>query len=330
VSSFRNVFASCVGSAGRADIRCVDCKVLLQDEEFLKNNTKGIDLFFGDVPFGYFKMDPNDIIFDELQRDTICEAAYKVLSDTGVVVLRMNLDQIHNWKVSLGRAGLLVQRDPVAFVQQEQWVKTKTYVRWGKPVNPIHYAVIAFKGTGRDHYEAKDRFGTYTAYTRAIWHTTYTCHAPLNQHLSGSLTTGRFPKNSNVMVDVPHLPNRWKLTDEEGRTLRIQETHLAELLEIIHMYCPQNGRVLDFCAGTLSSVLACLLIGRSCVAIERDPVAVDHGTRRAQQFVLYHLLTMGIFPQPGVPMMKHYDGTCLYAWMKEVLKIKPSKKVGII
>jgi hypothetical protein len=309
------------------DIRCSDCLSVLRDEGFLANHARGIDLFFGDVPFGYFKDDPNDIIFDEKSRDTICSAAYRVLSDTGVVALRMNLGQIHDWTTSLKRAGLLVQRDPLVLIEQETWVKTKTYVRYGVPVNPLHYVLIGFKRPDRQHYEALDRFGTLPCvHARDL--ALRTCHAP-SQHLSGSLSTGRFPKNSRVMVEVPHLANRWKLTDEEGRTLRIQETHLNELCELIHMYCPQNGRMLDFCAGTLSSVLACLLIGRSCIAIERDPLAVDHGTRRAEHFVLSYT-NEGYFPVPGVTLMSKYDGTDLYDWMRRALKIKPSKKVHII
>jgi hypothetical protein len=138
--------------------------------------------------------------------------------------------------------------------------------------------------------------------------------------LLGTLSTGGYPKNCPVFVGVPHLPNRFKLCDEDGSIVRIQETHLAELLECFHRFCPNNGSVFDLCTGTGSSMLAILRLGLKGVVNERDERAIDLGVVRARRYVEYLLSGCeNQYPRLGERLFKHHDSSDLYGWVRELL-----------
>ena len=44
-----------------------------------------------------------------------------------------------------------------------------------------------------------------------------------------------------VFMNVPHVPNKYKLQDEDGKIIRIPENHIQEVCQFIHQYCPPGG-----------------------------------------------------------------------------------------
>jgi hypothetical protein len=110
--------------------------------------------------------------------------------------------------------------------------------------------------------------------------------------------------------------------------VRIQETHIAELLEIFHRYCPDNGSVFDLCGGTGSSMLAILRLGLKGTVNDRDERALSLGVIRARRYCEYLREELGSYPRLGARAHVTHNGTDLYAWVKKLLA--PDAPVALI
>ena len=124
----------------------------------------------------------------------------------------------------------------------------------------------------------------------------------------------------NVFLDVPHAPTQAKLRTEDGRTVRIQETSLAEMLELWHRFCDPKALGLDLCTGTGVSMLAMLHLGLQGNVNDRDSLCVSLGEARARNYMDY-LYEENDYQSPplGKPHYQAHDGTDLYAWIPRQL-----------
>lgn len=80
----------------------------------------------------------------------------------------------------------------------------------------------------------------------------------------------KYPRRFSSVIEVPVTNNKLK---HPGRKtpVRVEEKNTDLLVELLTTFCPENGSVLDAYAGTMTTALACLETGRSCVCIEKDP-----------------------------------------------------------
>ena len=74
----------------------------------------------------------------------------------------------------------------------------------------------------------------------------------------------------NVVTGVPARARKLCRVGTKS-PVRPSEKPLVLLRELIDMYCPQDGLVLDPYAGTFSTALACIDSSRRCFAVEADP-----------------------------------------------------------
>ena len=116
---------------------------------------------------------------------------------------------------------------------------------------------------------------------------------------------GRRPRQSadpTVFLNVPHVENKYKLQDENGKILRIPENHIQEVCQFIHQYCPPGGWVLDPCAGSMATLLGAIFLNRNCIVNERDKVCYPLAVARAKLFLHFMMKTKGSqFPGLNVP-----------------------------
>lgn len=83
----------------------------------------------------------------------------------------------------------------------------------------------------------------------------------------------------NVITDVPTKAPKLCQPGRK-RLVRPSEKPVVLLMEILDMFCPEDGLVLDPYAGTFSTGLACIETGRRAVLVEADPECTVLATKR--------------------------------------------------
>ena len=80
-------------------------------------------------------------------------------------------------------------------------------------------------------------------------------------------------------MQCPAMKGADKLCNKEGKIFRHSEKHIMLWCEILFRYVPRSAIVCDFCAGTLSTGIACLRVNQKhCILNDRDPDVVAAGT----------------------------------------------------
>jgi hypothetical protein len=115
----------------------------------------------------------------------------------------------------------------------------------------------------------------------------------VNKKKFGHLKPHGGSDDAHVFSGVQSVPNADKLQDEDGKVVRPQENHVLENAEFICRFCPPSGVMLDFCAGTLASLLACMLLNRQGIFNDWDKECVKLATVRAQLFLYHHVKNFG-------------------------------------
>ena len=73
-------------------------------------------------------------------------------------------------------------------------------------------------------------------------------------------------KGTRQPITVLDFPQKWRRQDQVHPTQKP-----VELMEfLVKSYCPKNGIVLDFCAGSGSTGIACVNTDRNFIGIELD------------------------------------------------------------
>ena len=207
---------------------------------FVKDHEGKFYLVFGDVPFGYFRGLRHNVRFSRSQVVTILLGAKQVLHKEGTIIIRIGEYDKDMWVEVAKECGLYCERNAYVLVHNEAWAKKKAYCSRTKP-SQCHYMLIMHHvsdhmGTGNSWFVNKTKFG----------------------HLKGHSNTD----DPHVDGGVQSVPNAHKLQDKDGKVVQPQENHALELAEFIFRFCPPTGTMLDICAGTLASMLACFLLNR--------------------------------------------------------------------
>jgi hypothetical protein len=134
-----------------------------------------------------------------------------------------------------------------------------------------------------------------------------------------------------VFLNVPHVPNKYKLQDEDGKIIRIPENHLQEVCQLIHQYCPPGGMVLDPCAGSMATLLGAIFLNRNCIVNERDKVCYPLAVARAKLFLHFMMKTKGSqFPGLNVPMNQTWNGINIYEAFFNFMGKKTDTSPGVL
>ena len=121
------------------------------------------------------------------------------------------------------------------------------------------------------------------------------------------------------------MRNLYRLRDELHQLVRVQETHVDVLMELIHRYLKPGSRAIDICSGSGSFLLAMIAMGVSGDVNDYDEHAMDLAVTRSKYF-LAHLLNKRQYPQNGVRMQTKYSFGNSYAWMHET-KMGPERSL---
>ena len=307
-----------------------DVNKLLVDQKFLKENKGRIGCAVADVPYGFFKDDVSDVRWSKGTVTTVATALYSLCHSTGTVVIKM-ADRDHDlWREALEQAGFHVERDRKHLLDRVAHLRKKAYLSHAPCINGLHYWLIAHKEK-RNYYVHAKQFGkegggvhSHPLPSFTITHPYSHTFTIITQHSlslhEGTLSTGSYPANSNVFVDVPPVPQKCRLKDEHGRVVRVQETCLQELLELWHRYCNPKLLGFDLCTGTGVSVLAMLRLGLRGIVNDRDGEVIDLAEARARNYMDHLFRENGNqFPPLNQRHMTQHDGTDLYAWVQEAL-----------
>ena len=85
----------------------------------------------------------------------------------------------------------------------------------------------------------------------------------MNYGIAGVETNNKGTRHPTTILD---FPQKWRRQDQVHPTQKP-----IELMEfLVKSYCPENGLVLDFCAGSGSTGVACLNTNRQFIGIEID------------------------------------------------------------
>ena len=219
------------------------------------------DCLFGDIPFGWFNL-PHDVRWSKDYLGGLCVAAFQVLSDEGVFVIRYGGWFIQDIYEALKDAGFTIrQKQPRVHVQDPNQVSRKCFATCGHEAN-VHVVIIV----GYKSRESKKQYVDNTSWMLK--------------------STPGMKNNASVILGIPGVPFNQKVT--VGRAVvRVQQMSLPESVEIVHRFCPPNGVFMDICCGTGRTALACILLARQCIMNDRDPLAIDVTARDALRFMRY-------------------------------------------
>jgi site-specific DNA-methyltransferase (adenine-specific) len=99
--------------------------------------------------------------------------------------------------------------------------------------------------------------------------------------------TGERNPLSIVSCRVPFTPQKSKsYSDEVDLRLHPTQKPVALLEYLIKTYTNEDETVLDNCAGSMSTVIACLNTKRKCIAMEKDKKYFQIGCNRVKQHIL--------------------------------------------
>jgi hypothetical protein len=255
---------------------------------------------FGDVPWGCLKSVSYDNRFNEAQVRTIVDGIKLILHHDGTCVIRLGPNDLQLWRDTVESKQFYVQ--PTTTVAGEElWCNRK----------------------GSDN-RAGDS-GSITTFKWLIFHQTRPHHfVPTwyeSKELFGALTPHGKTRGSDLWMGVPHVPNAYKLQAKDGSIFRIPENHIMELCELIHRFCPKSGSVLDFCSGTATTMLACMMLNRVCRVNDIDQLCMTVAISRAKKFLKFIMTKFRPYPEihTGNDQFVRFDGIDIYKEFYEYL-----------
>lgn len=87
-------------------------------------------------------------------------------------------------------------------------------------------------------------------------------------------------------------------TGEPVRKFHRYEVHMFEMCDLIQLFAPFNSIVVDSTAGSCSTAMAALRMGRKCICVEKDKHLVDLARKRLE--LCYQILNdEGVLPADG-------------------------------
>jgi hypothetical protein len=183
-----------------------------------------------------------------------CELFYKLLDLKGNALIRVTAQLIGVWHSALVDAGFIVESRPLAMHKCKADV---AYCRWKQRRPDTFYYVVAHRTVN--------------------WYWNYEPSPYLPENTAGDVRAG-------YITNVPTTHSSARLRGAKGEILRTAENSVRVLCEMIRQYCPHPGTVADFCAGTMTTMMACIVTGRNGVFGDRDTVTGNAGVNRAKLY----------------------------------------------
>ena len=285
------------------------CTTLLDPTgTFCKKNKDKFHLVFADIPWGV--LDKQGASDRRLDADTVRKVilgAKEVCHPEGSIVIRMGEHDHDLWWTKAYNAGLYPEAAKRVIVQDPPWCRRKEFATFGNAIIHHYYMIIHLQpsvGRRSPHYRAATHYGGVEPYAKML--------------------------NPTVYLKCKHVPNNQKLK-KDGVIVRVQENHLEEIAQLVHEFCPPHGAVLDFMAGTLTTLLACIKLNRVCVNNEIDKECVEAATSRAKQFLMYILQEDAVaYPEVHKARVTRFDGVCVLTAFFKFLNVKANPAGALI
>lgn len=96
----------------------------------------------------------------------------------------------------------------------------------------------------------------------------------VNKEISGGGNTDRFPRSVIKFS-----------SDKQKSNIHTAQKPIALLEYLIKTYTNENETVLDNCAGSMSTVIACINTNRNCIAYEKDEEIFNAGKERVEKHI---------------------------------------------
>ena len=239
------------------DLKCGDCLELMKE---IPN--KSVDMILCDLPYGTTACKWDCIIpFDKLW-----EQYNRIIKDNGAIVLFGSEPFASNLRISNLKA------------YKYDWVWNKKLAGNGilakKQPLKIHENIIVFNTTKYYPQMIKGKF---------------------RKKMTGGLDTNKVQTLHNSKTFQPEYENDLyypksiqEFTVANSRRERLHPTQKpVELLEyIIKTYTNEGDLVLDNCAGSMSTAIACLNTNRKGIMIEKDKEYFNIGCERIKRHIL--------------------------------------------
>ena len=206
--------------------------------------------------------------------------------------------------------GLFCENSLLVMVQKPTWQTKKQSCTYRK-ISNHHYVLVIHKVSAMGVYQppwffAKKKWGGIDPLAKTL-------------------------PDPTVFLNVPHVPNKYKLQDEDGNIVRIPENHVQEVSQLLHQYCPPDGTVLDPCAGSMATLLGAIYINRCCIVNERDSYCYPLAIARAKMFLHFMMKRKGSqFPGLHKPMNTTWDGINIYEAFFDAMGKKTDTSPGCL
>ena len=192
---------------------------------------------------------------DEIEK--LIQMSRSMLKPGAYIVLFHGIDQLHVIKSLLEASKFAVAPYPVIVAKEQSSLQKTTAVLF--PQHAYEIFTVASKDPGGSQREFYPKLNDAT-------------------HPYTSLRTPS-KRKFNVIADVPTRTRKLCRVGEK-KLIRNTEKPVALLRELLDMYCPEDGLVLDPYAGTYTTGLACLDTSRRSVLMEADPQCADLAKKR--------------------------------------------------
>ena len=214
----------------------------LGSEEFKKIKGKA-RLVLTDPPYNILEGEEHDRITDRQMRKLV-EGAYHLLCRGGCLLVFCAWQQLSRWNKFLEKAHFKICPVPMHIIMPRNVQRKSNFFQ-----NIVEYCIFAIA-------KVKEP-GDKRVYLRWTTPPVYTTK------------DGAFPVNSNCLLHNVG-PGGEKLMRTKNKPWRTQEKPLALIQELMSRFSPVSSLVVDLFAGTFTTALAALKLGRQFVGCEID------------------------------------------------------------
>lgn len=225
----------------------------LFESDFLESNSQRFDLIITEPPdapsrsfFGVEKRQNRKVV--EIDHEDVIKFpsfSKRVLKSGGYVLLFSKVDMFQEWFNSFKSAGFSCMEGMYVFCYDPQTVPRRQINAFPQHTMMTDYALLA-RAPG-DHPK------NFTPDFDSAFH-----QLPI---------TGK--RRSTILQNIPYVKN--KLTFHNTRMpVCLTEKNVDLIHELVDLFCPIQGSVLDPFGGAFSTAVACMNSSRSCVSLEAD------------------------------------------------------------
>lgn len=181
---------------------------------------------------------------DDMEMSEFAQFCKRCIKSGGYVFLFTSMHYFPKWEKSFVECKFNVMKYPYVLIKNDEQLQRRPITDF--PQNIAEFALIA-KAPGLHPERFKPEYSS-----------------PF--HLVNCSLKRRFSAIYNVPVP------RSKLTYPNSKSpIRVEEKSVDLLAEILDLFVPEEGSVLDPYAGTLTTAIACMSSKRTCECIEKDP-----------------------------------------------------------